>query len=108
MTAPTALPIARLRAAGAKVSTIIGHWPKIGDWIYGVTPPAAYSLDHLMREIRDTSPDVRVTVAPDRGRIIVSMTSYRKNEPLPSRTERERRGALVAATLHRLADKIGA
>jgi len=33
------LPIARLRAAGCKVSTIVGHDPKIGDFLYSVTLP---------------------------------------------------------------------
>lgn len=38
-TNPLTLPIARLRAAGCKVSAVIGHAPEIGDFIYRVTLP---------------------------------------------------------------------
>jgi len=108
MANPLSLPIAHLRAAGAKVSTVIGHDPNIGDWIYSVTPPAAFSVDHLVLALALVSPDVRVRVAPDRERIIVSATSYRTNAPLPPKAERNRRRDLLAATLHVFADKIGA
>jgi len=108
MTNPLSLPIARLRAAGAKVSTVIGHDPAIGDLIYSVTPPAAYTLDHLVKELDKIAPEVRVRVAPDGERIVVSVTSYRTDAPLPPKTERARRAGLLAATLHAFADKIGA
>ena len=39
MATSLALPIARLRAAGCRVSTIIGHSPKIGDFRYSVRLP---------------------------------------------------------------------
>lgn len=37
MSNPTSLPIARLRAAGNRVSTLLGHDPNIGDFKYRVT-----------------------------------------------------------------------
>ena len=40
MSLPTSTPIGRLRAAGCKVSTMIGHDPRIGSWLYSVTLPA--------------------------------------------------------------------
>lgn len=39
MASPTTLPIARLRAAGCKVSTVIGHWPEIGNFQYSIRVP---------------------------------------------------------------------
>lgn len=103
---PLTLPIARLRAAGATVSTVIGHDPGVGTWTYSVTPPAAFIIAHLVRDLSTISPEVRVDAS--RERVILHASGYRGNAPLPSKAERDRLRGLMAATLHTFADKIGA
>lgn len=106
MTNPLTLPIARLRGAGATVSTVVGHDPAIGVWHYSVTPPAAFTVAHLARDLSTVTPEVRVETFGER--VIVSASGYRGDAPLPSKAERDRLRGLVAATLHAFADKIGA
>lgn len=47
MARKTALPIARLRDLGCKVSTLLGHWPdapKSPEWRYAVTLPTGHNV----------------------------------------------------------------
>ena len=102
---PLTLPLARLRSQGCRVSAIIGHDPAIGEWIYGVTPPAnSASMATLAAGLSDT--DVRrdgVTVTPARygRRLIVSVSANQ-------RVTADADASLRRAAAHRLADTLTA
>lgn len=77
---PTTLPIARLRAVGCKVSTIIGHSPEIGDFKYSIRVP-----DFLGLDLRDEPypgidfghASIRVPRRSDGKHIVVQACAYR-------------------------------
>jgi hypothetical protein len=67
----TSLPIAQLRDMGAKVSTVLGHNPKMGYWIYAVTLPKDIDARAL-----------RTAVAPKPGHGAVKPAPYDEQRTL--------------------------
>lgn len=102
----TTLPIARLRAAGCRVSTVIGHDPSIGDFIYSIrVPDSAGDL----REQGTTSGSLgaaryNVPKHSDGRHIIVLACAYRRNAPIPDVETRKRFEHDVAQLLGIIAD----
>jgi hypothetical protein len=103
---PLTLPLAQLRAAGCRVSTVLGHYPGAGRWIYSITPPAGLSLYALAdglsdREVR--ADGVTVVVARDHARLIASVSA---NQYGPNNAPGN--ASLRRAAAHRLADTLSA
>lgn len=91
MTTALTLPIARLRAAGCRVSTVIGHDPNIGDWIYSIRVP-----DSIGDMRTGNRPTVRVGWASasvprhsDGHHIVVKACAYRKGIRTPDDVKAE-------------------
>lgn len=95
------LPIARLRAAGCRVSTVIGHDPSIGDFIYSVTLPKGIP-GHYQRTLGYATLQSR----PAERRVIVTSCRYRVGQPIPDRQERGAAGVEAARLLESLADHV--
>lgn len=100
MTALT-LPIARLRAAGCKVSTVIGHDPSIGDFLYSVTLPKGIPGHYQM-----TLGQATLQSRPAERRVIVRSARYRVGQPIPDRQERNAARVEAARLLESLADHV--
>lgn len=81
MVSPLTLPIARLRASGAKVSTTLGHDPALGIWHYAVTPPGDVGPTEFTDIAQDAQAGVRVSVARDRERVLYEKSVYREGQP---------------------------
>lgn len=73
MASKTALPIARLRALGCRVSTVIGHDPRIGDWIYSVRVPDSVGDLREMPEVRQ---DAAATARSAQGMAMVKLPRH--------------------------------
>ena len=101
MTNPLSLPIARLRAAGCKVSTIIGHDPAIGDFVYSVTLPVGIP-GHYQRTIGQAILQSR----PSERRVIIRSARYRVGQPTPGKQERNAAGVEAARLIESLADHV--
>ena len=102
MSLPTSTPIGRLRAAGCKVSTIIGHDPNIGSWLYSVTLP-----DGIPTGGQSTLGHARTTCYPAGTPKVVTVRAsvYRVGE----RTDRQlarAAGVDTARALDQLADHV--
>ena len=95
------LPIARLRAAGCKVSTIVGHDPKIGDFLYSVTLPKGIP-GHYQRAIGQAT----LQSWPAERQVIIRSCRYRIGQPIPDRQERVAAGIEAARLLESLADHV--
>lgn len=95
------LPIARLRAAGCKVSTIIGHDPNIGDFKYRVTLP-----DGIPGHYQRTIGSATLTSYPTEHRVEVRSFRYRVGQPIPDKQERNASGIETARLLESLADHV--
>lgn len=95
------LPIARLRAAGCKVSTIIGHDPAIGDFLYRVTLPKGIP-GHYQRTIGQAT----LQSLPSGRLVIIRSARYRPGHPIPDRQERDAAGIEAARLLESLADHV--
>ena len=95
------LPIARLRAAGCKVSTIVGHDPSIGDFLYSVTLPNGIP-GHYQRTIGQATLQSR----PSEHRVIIRSARYRVGQPIPDKQERGAAGVEAARLLESLADHV--
>ena len=98
MVAPTSLPIARLRAAGCKVSTQLGHDPNIGDFKYGIILPAPMGATELTDITQDAQAGVRVHAAGRRW-VTYELCLYRVGQPLPDKADREAAHARIGARL---------
>jgi hypothetical protein len=86
MTTVLSLPIARLRAAGCRVATVIGHDPKIGDFKYSIRVPDAIGD---LREGATTSlslgyASVSVPRHSDGHHLIVQACAYRRGFKTPA------------------------
>lgn len=95
------LPIARLRAAGCRVSTIIGHDPKIGDFKYRVILPKGIP-GHYQRTIGSAT----LTSYPAEHRVEIRSFRYRIGHPIPDKAERNASGVETARLLESLADHV--
>lgn len=108
----TSLPIARLRALGCKVSTVIGHSPEISDHIYSVTLPTdvATRFDGTLANVNGRVVMSNYGVATLRlaqdGRLIVSACSYRSGRPTPGPDVRRRNESDAAGMLTRIGDAL--
>ncbi len=102
MTTALTLPIARLRDSGCKVSTVIGHDPRIGDFIYSVRLPSG------IPPVADPDAPCVVLVPrwSDGHHVAVRATIYRPGEPTPNAHDRNVAGLSAAAGLRRLADYV--
>lgn len=89
----TSLPIARLRALGYKVSTVIGHWPEAGIFHYSVTPPEGVGPQEFTDIEQDSLAGVRTTISVDRERVIY----YREVRDDPKLAERRMAERLASA-----------
>ena len=112
------LPIARLRAAGCKVSTVIGHDPAIGNFIYSIRVP-----DEIgdLREVDPASEGNRATNVRSRlgkasasvprysdgHHVVVQATAYRIGKVTPKNVADEYRYD-CAQLLSRVADALEA
>lgn len=83
---PLTLPIARLRAAGCKVSTVIGHDPNIGDFIYSIRVPDAIGdlREAATATLRLGFASVSVPRHSDGHRLIVKACAYRMGISTPA------------------------
>ena len=88
MTSPLALPIARLRATGCRVVTVIGHDPSIGDFKYSVRVPDAIG------DLRESGPQA-VTL----GRASASVPRHSDGHHLIVKAYGYRRGLKTPKTL---------
>jgi len=108
MASKTALPIARLRALGCRVHTVIGHDPRIGEWIYGVRLPDSVDLPTVTTAegLQSTHgvATVKVSHVDNDKRLIVEAHLYRARKPLASKLQRDEAERDIAALLSRLAD----
>ena len=95
------LPIARLRAAGCKVSTIIGHDPAIGDFLYRVTLPKGIP-GHYQRTLGHAT----LQSFPQERSVVIRSCRYRVGQPIPDRQERGAAGVEAARLLESLADHV--
>jgi hypothetical protein len=95
------LPIARLRAAGCKVATIIGHDPNIGDYLYRVVLPRGIPT-HYQRTLGQATLQSR----PTERVVIIRSARYRAGQPIPDRQERNAAGVEAARLLESLADHV--
>lgn len=95
------LPIARLRAAGCRVATIIGHDPNIGDFLYRVTLP-----DGIPGHYQRTIGQATLQSLPSEHVVIIRSARYRMGQPLPDRQERTAAGVEAARLLESLADHV--
>lgn len=91
MTTALTLPIARLRAAGCKVSTVIGHDPNIGDWIYSIRLPAACGdlREDPHQKIVHGRASVSVPRHTDGHHVILQACAYRKGLRTPDDVKAE-------------------
>lgn len=102
MSLPTSTPVGRLRAAGCKVSTVIGHDPNIGSWLYSVTLP-----DGIPTGGQSTLGHARTTCYPAATpkKVMVRASVYRPGV----RTDRQlarAAGVDAARALDQLADHV--
>lgn len=95
------LPIARLRAAGCKVSISLGHDPELGDYLYRVTLPKGIP-GHYQRAIGQATLQSR----PAERLVIVRSRRYRVGQPIPGRQERNAAAVEAARLLESLADHV--
>jgi hypothetical protein len=110
MASKTALPIARLRSLGCKVSTIVGHDPAIADWQYRVTLPEELR-DYLPGdEVRTLAVGWARAQSAHRGTIHVWACLYRTGETEDERERRQRQTPEaeinVAGLLNSIADAL--
>jgi len=104
----TSLPIARLRALGCKVSTVIGHDPRIADFIYSVRTPD--SVGDLRENLTDDMVATRgraiarVPGMSDGHHITVMACSYRGGQLIPDQATRDENERDVAWLLSAIAD----
>lgn len=103
MTALTG-PIGRLRGAGCKVSTIIGHDPNIGSFLYRVSLPDGIPTGAQSILGHAHCSDVRPSEGP--GRVLIWASVYRLNAPLPDKQLRNAAEVDTARALERLADHV--
>lgn len=68
----TSLAIAQFRALGCKVSTLLGHDPKIGSWQYSITLPEGVGPTEFTDIDQDAKAGVIVRVATDGKRVLYS------------------------------------
>jgi hypothetical protein len=95
------LPIARLRAAGCKVSTIIGHDPNIGDYLYKVTLPKGIPGHYQL-----TIGQATLRSRPVAREVVIRSARYRIGQPIPDRQERNAAGVEAARLFESLADHV--
>ena len=101
MTTALTIQIARLRAAGCKVSTIIGHNPAIGSFQYSVTLPKGIPTDAQI-----TLGHARMQHRPSEGRTLIWASVYRIDRPLDRQLIAAAR-VDAANLLGRFADHVG-
>lgn len=79
------LPIARLRAAGCKVSTAIGHDPNIGDFIYSIRLPDRCGdvREGPIQTVRKGWASVSVPRLSDGHHVVVKACAYRRGLRTP-------------------------
>lgn len=101
------LPIARLRAAGCKVSTVIGHDPNIGDWIYSVRLPDACGdqREAQQQKIEHGRASCSVPRHSDGHHVIVQACAYRRGLRTPDDVKAEYLRD-IAALLTQVADVV--
>lgn len=104
---PLTMPIARLRAAGCKVSTVIGHDPAIGDFVYSIRVPDSFGdlREGTTLEVAFGVASARVLSYSDGRRLTVRAHAYRRGLVTPADVvEHYRRD--TATLLSKLADTI--
>ena len=107
MASKTALPIARLRALGCRVSTIIGHYPtaKIApSWQYGIVLPDGIELpidlDLAVRRFTRASAHV------DRSGRRILIRAFAPGDGKIEKAQREAIEGQVAGLLNKIADRL--
>ena len=101
------LPIARLRAAGCKVSTPLGHDPAIGDFIYTVVLPNGIP-GHYQRTLGRATLQSQRLLTTGQWRVTVRSCAYRVGQPRPDKQDRNARLVEAARLLESLADHVEA
>jgi hypothetical protein len=101
MSNPLTLPIARLRAHGCKVSTILGHDPQIGSFQYRVTYPATATIPP-----QRTLGHAHLRNYRSENRSFVYASVYRVGQPIQPREVREAAGNDVALVLTEIANRL--
>ena len=96
---PDALPIARLRAFGCKVSPVIGHDVRAGHYVMAVTPPAGVPARHLL----DAVPHEAARIPPHGEYVVVHRSTAMRDTIRATVDDCARAGA---ATLSRMADAV--
>lgn len=98
MSSLTGLPVAKFRALGCKVNTLIGHDPRVGIWKYGITLPQGVGATEFTDIDQDAEAGVAVRVLRG-GRVGFSLVLYRTGQPLPDKTTRAAAEKRLAARL---------